>query len=332
MINNRPKHLEADPTYSTLPPLPIAVDFSPIPDLIRETLAGLRGLQSAFLDGYQATEDENGSCQMISLIASIVGKGYHDEKFLGVPFALTLLPASKRGNVSHTSPQFCEQLDLERYLQTSPSYMDFDPFSGTRGLYGSLGLFLSEKPQKGYLDEVGLVVDQYFLQIGGKDDSGRDELEDITNERLRQKYSRYRDKLLLSPFKKVETRRIWGAESPIELFLIQELARRGLFPQLQMLIFDDGKAFPSWYHLWRDLEFRHSPGLVTEADLFFPELQGAVFCDSSRYHSRPKQREKDERISARLRELGFTPVRVPGKQIVEDVKSAGDLVCKALGM
>ena len=94
----------------------------------------------------------------------------------------------------------------------------------------------------------------------------------MPSKELERKYRKHRSRLLFTPFRRVEARRIWGAKSPIELFLIQELARRGQFPQLQILIMEGGAAFPSWYHLWKDLEFRHAPGLITEADLYFRSI------------------------------------------------------------
>ena len=84
-----------------------------------------------------------------------------------------------------------------------------------------------------------------------------------------------------------EARRVWGAETPIELFVIQALAKEKLFPACQMLVMDDGATFPSLYHLWSDVEFRHSDGLVTEADLFFPAERVAVFCDGGHHASIP---------------------------------------------
>jgi hypothetical protein len=136
--------------------------------------------------------------------------------------------------------------------------------------------------------------------------------------------------LFFTPFQNVEARKVWSAESPIELFLIQELARRGLFPQVQMLIMGDGSTFPSLYDLWKDIEFRHMPGLLTEADLFFPHQRVAVFCDSTRHHRGRKAREKDAAISERLRALSIASVRVPGGTIVRDLKAAADLVGSAL--
>jgi hypothetical protein len=50
-----------------------------------------------------------------------------------------------------------------------------------------------------------------------------------------------------------------GAETPIELFLIQALANEKLFPESQMLIMEDGATFPALYHLWKDIEFVIAP-------------------------------------------------------------------------
>ncbi|MGB7934106.1 MAG: DUF559 domain-containing protein [Gammaproteobacteria bacterium] len=111
--------------------------------------------------------------------------------------------------------------------------------------------------------------------------------------------------------------------------MIQGLAQLGLFPQLQMLIMEDGSVFPSWYHLWQDIEFRHTAGLITEADLFFPEQRMAVFCDG-RHHFRRKQRERDEAINARLLSVGVRPLRFSGRQIITDLAAAVDQVLQWL--
>src|SRR5215211_6061303 len=76
-----------------------------------------------------------------------------------------------------------------------------------------------------------------------------------------------------------------------------------LFPESQMLIMDDGATFPSWYHLWQGVEFRHSEGLVTAADLYFPTQRVAVFCDGG-HHSRGKQKARDAAINAKLEAIG----------------------------
>jgi hypothetical protein len=123
---------------------------------------------------------------------------------------------------------------------------------------------------------------------------------------------------------------VWGAQSPIELFLFQELLGRGLSPILQVIMFDDGSIHPSLYDLWRDLELRHAPGHITEPDMYFPERKVAVFCDSAKHHIRTKEKAKDGAIDERLAKIGVASVRVPGPLIVKDLKAAADLVSAAL--
>lgn len=269
--------------------------------------------------------------QMISVVVSLVAAGSENGRFQGKPFALTLIPASKRGEVSHCTIDLIEKLDVNQWLETEPAYVGYDPFSGEWSMYGGLGTLMKCRSADGFVDEIGLVVDQFFLATDFDSDDVLALDVGMPTDKLVSKYRSHRSRLLFSPFKRIEARRVWGAESPIELFLIQGLAGRGLFPQLQMLIMEDGSVFPSWYHLWRDIEFRHAPGLITEADLFFPGQRVAVFCDG-RHHSRRKQRERDEVINAQLESVGVKPIRVPGRQIIVDLATAVDQVSDALSL
>jgi hypothetical protein len=151
----------------------------------------------------------------------------------------------------------------------------------------------------------------------------------MPSDEMKAKYEKHRKKLLFTPFKKVEARRVWGAETPIELFLIQALAGENLFPESQMLIMEDGSTFPALYHHWQDIEFRHSAGLVTEADLYFPRKRVAIFCDGA-HHARGKQRAKDASINARLEAVGIRPVRISGREINSDLTKALSRVIEAL--
>jgi hypothetical protein len=146
---------------------------------------------------------------------------------------------------------------------------------------------------------------------------------------MKEKYERHRKRLLFTPFERVESRRIWGAETPIELFLIQTLAKENLFPESQMLIMEDGTTFPSWYHLWQDTEFRQSAPIVTEADLYFPTKRVAVFCDGA-HHARSKQKKKDAAINSKLEAAGIRAVRVPSSEINFDLPKARSRVAEAL--
>jgi hypothetical protein len=163
--------------------------------------------------------------------------------------------------------------------------------------------------RKGFLDEIGFVSDQFFLAAERPEDDAVLMMDPrMPTKQMKARYEKHRAKLLFTPFKKVEARRVWGAETPIELFLIQALAKENLFPLCQMLIMDDGAVFPSWYHLWQDIEFRHTSGLVTEADLYFPEQRVAVFCDGT-HHARGKQKVKDAAINAKLEAKGIKAAR-----------------------
>ena len=200
-------------------------------------------------------------------------------------------------------------------------YAGYDPFSGGWSLYGNLPGYLDGQ-RKGYLDEIGIVIDQFFLATDlVKDDEVLTMDLKIPSEQMKARYEKHRRKLFFTPFKRVEARRVWGAETPIELFVIQALAKEKLFPACQMLVMDDGATFPSLYHLWSDVEFRHSDGLVTEADLFFPDERVAVFCDGG-HHARAKQKAKDAAITEKLAALGIRSVRIPGDEIREDLPKA----------
>jgi len=223
--------------------------------------------------------------------------------------------------VDHQTIDLIEKLDVAKWLATEPMYAGYDPFSGGWSLYGNLPGYLDGQ-RNGYLDEIGIVVDQFFLatEIPDDDEILMMDLR-MPSEQMTARYAKHRKKLFFAPFKKVEARRIWGAETPIELFLIQAPAKEKLLPESQMLIMKDGATFPSLYHLWQDVEFRHSDDLVTEADLYFSAERVAVFCDGS-HHARGKQKAKDAAITAELEVVGIRSVRILGSEIKFELPKA----------
>jgi hypothetical protein len=346
MIVNRPASLLADAAYGTLPKLPFALDWSSIPEMIRVATLDLGGIQpvtkamaeaagGAFHDRPSDGEIElfkkrGTTFQMISLVLSCVPAGKVDGVLQVRPFAMTLIPASKRGEVEQTTIDLVAKLDVSKWLETEPMYAGYDPFSGDWSLYGNMPGYLDGE-RKGYLDAIGIVVDQFFLatQTPENDEILTMDLK-MPSEQMKARYEKHRRKLFFTPFTRVEARRVWGAETPIELFVLQALAKEKLFPESQILIMDDGATFPSLYHLWNDIEFRHSEGLVTEADLFFPDKRVAVFCDGGS-HSRPKQKKKDDAINTKLGALGICAIRIPGDEIRKDLPKAIARVKEALG-
>ena len=345
MIVNRPASLLADLDYGVLPKLPFAVDWSSIPELIRVATLDLGGIQpvtkamadaagGTLLDMPSEAEIElfrkrGTNFQLISIVLSCVRAGDVDGVLQIKPFAMTLIPASKRQEVTQQPIDIIAQFDVGKWLATEPMYAGYDPFSGAWSLYGNLPGFLDGQA-KGYLDEIGIVVDQFFLatELAEDDEILTFDLR-MPTEQMKARYERHRRKLFYTPFKQVEARRVWGAETPIELFVIQALAKENLFPECQMLIMDDGAAFPSLYHLWQDVEFRHSDGLLTEADLFFPKERVAIFCDGG-HHARAKQKAKDAAINSKLEALGIRAVRIPGDHIRQDLPNAVVRIKEAL--
>jgi hypothetical protein len=248
--------------------------------------------------------------QLVSVVLSCVAASETDGVLQVRPFAVTLIPASQRGEVEYLTIDLVANLDVSKGPETEPVYAGYDPFSGDWQLYGNLPGYLDHQ-REGVLDE----VDQFFLatKTPGDDEILMMDLR-MPSDEMKRRYQRHRKKLLFTPFKKVEARRVWGAETPIELFLIQARAKKKLFPESQMLIMDDGATFPSWYHLWQGVEFRHSEGLVTAADLYFPTQRVAVFCDGG-HHSRGKQKARDAAINAKLEAIGIHPVRIPAAKL-----------------
>ncbi|MGB7934105.1 MAG: hypothetical protein WCH04_18135 [Gammaproteobacteria bacterium] len=101
--------------------------------------------------------------QLVSVVVNLIASGSDDGHFQGKPFAVTLIPASKRGEVSYCTIDLIEKLDVGQWLKTDPAYVGYDPFSGEWLMYGGLGVLMNARPTKGFIDEIGLVVDQFFL-------------------------------------------------------------------------------------------------------------------------------------------------------------------------
>jgi hypothetical protein len=348
MIKDRPARLFEDPNYGKIFPPPYVADWSSTPELIKFSLLTLGGIQpitgamSSAAGGTLSNvpspgeieyfRAQGGSFQLIFVVASPLLAGFDEEGSAIVkPFALTLVPASKRGKVvSQTDIDFVTNVMIGNPLLDRPSsYVGYNPFSGEWAAWGEVGIVIGADPREGFMDELGLVVDHFILATSyDPEDVGTVGL-DIPLEAF-QRYSRHRTRILFTPFESLRARRVWGVESPIELFLLQELARRGEFPQPQMIVMDDGNVFPSLYDLWNDPGFRGTNGVITEADFFFPESKTAVFCDG-RHHLRRKYREKDEVIDAKLSEAGIKTVRLQGGEIVRNLERAGDRVLEAIG-
>lgn len=337
-----PPRLEDYSQNILVPPHPFAAAWESIPEVVRVSMMPLSGIQPITTDMFAVAgkvlrtkpsdeeielfREKGAKFQMISLVLTMAFWEEVNDQITGIPCSIHALPSIKRGKV-----QFCgidtvaAIADVGDSTRIENVFADFDPFSGHYSMSILGGDYVNWSRQKRPLTNIGFVLERYFL-AEHFDKENVTEFDGFIPEAHRKAYKRNRIKKLFTPFRKWESRHIWGVESDIERFLFQELLSRGLRPQLQWIIYKSGQYYQSLYDVYKDIDFRHGAETLTEADLFFPEEMVAVFCDGSRHHKRRKDREKDERINAALLDIGITPVRVSGREIREDLKAAGDKV------
>ena len=341
MITHRPDHLLADAAYKILPAAPLNLDWSSIPELVNLVISDLGGVQpptKAMADAaggemrdkpsdgeIRLFEERGTTFQLVSVVLNLIPGKVIDGTRRYRPYSVTLIPGSKRGNIQTVHIDFISKLDLDAWPPLDLIYSHYDPFTGDWSAFGAMPGYFDGK-REGFLDEVGVVVDQFFLatHVPVEDEVLMLDLR-MSSEKDTARYAKHRKNLFFKPFDKVRSRRIWGAETAIELFMIQALAKDGHYPECQMLIMNDGATFPSMYHLWRDPTFRKSEDIISSVDLYFPTENVAVFCDGGN-HARRKHKERDKNIDAALTALGIRPVRVLSSLIKSDLANAAGKV------
>lgn len=346
MIKDRPSALEKRADYRKLPTKPFSLSWDWVPELVNASLMPLGGIQPitgrmAELAGGVLYDDPSeaeveyfrsidAKFQPILLVMSLASVSGPEDALQGTPYAISAIPMSKRGIVTTVD---IDSVKVSRggaaFERADWCYSGFDPFVGEWAAFSTTETILEMMGGTGYVDEIGVIIGMFYLRT----EYSRDDVSEVDrflpDEKSRKRFLRNRIKTIYQPFKRVEARRIWGAQTPIELFLYQELLFRGLRPQLQQLVFPGGQTYPSLYDSYSDVETRHDLHLLTEIDIFFPEERLAVFCDG-RHHGKGKQAERDARIDDKLSELGISSVRTSGKMIVEDLTTAADEVCRQL--
>ncbi|MEM8836684.1 MAG: hypothetical protein AAGE89_01225, partial [Pseudomonadota bacterium] len=341
---DRPRRIKSFGERVLVPPEPFAVSWDFCPEIVRHSLMTVFGIQPVTGAMIKASGQETLShiptegeityfrerdtqFQMIQLVLSLAWWDIAQDHVEAVPFSISSLPASKRGKIVTTGIDNIVALGGAPII-TEDAYVGFDPFRGEWSLYTSGGFRELCAEGKTPLEEVGLVIERYFLAI---DFDPKDVMEaDIhIPAKSSAAYRRNRRKMVFSAFDKINARRLWGLETPIELFLFQELLSRGIRPLCQYLIYPDGSTYQSLYDVYSDIEFRRGQNILAEADMFLPENRLAIFCDGSRHDRRP-QRMKDAKIDAELQNLGIRSVRVPGRLINSDLEAAGNMVMAAL--
>ena len=172
-----------------------------------------------------------------------------------------------------------------------------------------------------YSDTIGLVYKTYFLASNyeKKDACEPGMCTSLLGESkaLLKDYKDFRFSRYFKDFKTTKPIKIWGCDSPIELFLLQAMSQLGLNPKIQTIILPDGSTFPSLQSMWEGgRRTRKLNNIITEADFFFEE-KIAVFCDSMAHHTSDAAMAKDSAIDQKLADIGIRSIRISGPDIMK---------------
>lgn len=329
-ILNRPSELYRIRHYGELPGVDIEIGIAPSAgELLALDLLSLDGVQpmekrhALANDGLLHTNPSNQSIKLFreeniqfQIVFLVVNCYRFEEKgggLIGKPYSISLQPASTRGLVETVSVDWLAHADLGLLGEANRIYKGFNPFSGAYGMF-MMGFSDYSDIES---DMIGFVHGMYVLAVPFKHEEvlfpAFGSL--IDHPQVSRDYQKYRKKRYFEPFKKVKPRRVWGCDSPIELFLLQALGELGIEPELQTIICDDGFTAPNLFGLWKNQKSRRRVNILTEADFFLPEQRLAVFCDSRAHHSSPQAKQKDAAIDDALREIGIRSLRIFGPEI-----------------
>ncbi|PZW75573.1 hypothetical protein DFS21_11290 [Pseudomonas sp. 2848] len=348
-IQNRPKELEVLPNYTDFPDenFIIKLEHSTGEFLAHDLreLIGSQPVEGKILSLMGGEFDINppkevikfygkrgDDFQMVNIVVSCYAFDRIDGQLVGLPYHISLRPAQKRGSPQHTGPGTIDALDLETLRDGFPRYMGYNPFSNAFGLFvkGAMAV-----PKGMHTDVVGIVYNSYFV-------SSKYDRKDVllpascigllgARNALLKDYQDFRCEHYFKHFKKTKPRKIWGCDSPIELFLLQGMGALGLRPQLQVMIFPDGSTFPLLHEMWRD--GRRSKAFakkITEVDFYFESNKLAVFCDSVAYHSSEEAIAKDKAIDEKLERIGIKSLRISGPDIMRSPMECAKYVQECL--
>jgi len=343
LINNRPEYLQDIEFYRKFPEEGFFFKYDSLPSYLNFDLFTFEGIntktdemineinQKEFSLKYSKEEIEYYSkkgtkFQIINVVANIHTFKRKEDGIHAYPYSISLIAGQKRGLPETCDIKFLSSFDLAKLPYKKGIYTDFSPFKpNIEGFYTFGNIMHTEK----YTDTIGFVIEAFFLPIDIDKDAQIPMAGPTKNLEISEKYNKYRIKRYYTPFKDVNPRRIWGCDSPIELFLIQALAKRNLYPKIQTLIFNTGDIFDNFYHMIESKTFIKGTELITDVDLYFPEKKLAIFCDS-KFHRGTKNQVKDQKINTELERLGIRVLRLEGKEIINDLNNCVDKILDAL--
>ncbi|MEE4679785.1 hypothetical protein V2K56_09040 [Pseudomonas alliivorans] len=339
-IQNRPQELRTFPNYSHLPDESFQIDLAGAAGLFLAheifDLDGIQPIESTVMklsndqfeglpvvginpsndaiDFYRARGD---TFQMINVVVCCHSFDRRDGKLYALPYHISLRPALKNGMPGQVGVDWINKYDLERVLEGRPHYIGYNPFSNAFGVYAIGPVPVAKNICS---DMIGFVYNTYLIASNhvrknvldpGLCTSLLGETQGILGD-----YRKFRFKEYFKKFTRSEPVKIWGCDSPIELFLLQAMSQVGLHPKIQMLIYPDGSIFPSLHSMWEGgVRTKNLEKAITAADFFFEEEKVAVFCDSKAHHTSATAVAKDAAIDEKLEAVGIRPFRLAGTEI-----------------
>lgn len=331
-IENRPKELYDLPHYKSLPHLEVEIDLEGIiGDFLAYDIFDLDGTQPMELRHSKVNEGiltvnpseksleiyqkEKVLFQLIHVVVNAYSFKDQDGVLHAKPYCISLKPSTKRGEITEVSVDWLKGFDLDQINKTPKHYLGFNPFQNAYGFF-AVGSVPSDQTIES--DMVGFVYRTYALATKF---NTREVLVPkipsiIDHVQARKDYEKYRENWYFKKFTKDKPRKIWGCDSPIELFLLQAMDKEGLRPDLQTIICEDGLTVPSFHKLWENNKSRRRMKMITEADFYFPSKKLAVFCDSKKHHTSEDAIKKDKAIDVKLEAIGIKSLRISGVDIV----------------
>lgn len=335
-IENRPEELFKLPNYGCLPTGVFQIDLaSSIGEFLANDLFDLDGNQpiegevikltnglievNPSAEAIEFYRKRGDTFQMINVVVCCYAFEERNGQLFGLPYHISLRPAQKRGTPSSVEVDWIKNMDLERILESRPYYMGFNPFSNAFGLYCVGSMPINKQMCS---DVMGFVYNTYFL-------ASKYEKNDVTdlgmcmdllgeNKSLLSDYRKFRFSRYFKPFENIEPIKIWGCDSPIELFLLQAMHSLGLRPIIQTHILSDGSTFPTLQAMWEDgKRTKTLSKTITEADFYFENHKVAVFCDSVQHHSTEDAIAKDAAIDEKLKQADIRSIRISGPDIAK---------------
>lgn len=342
-ILNRPKELYDLPYYKGLPANPITIDWScgSMDDLLKLDILTLDGAQPSEEEHWRAnggvlhtdiTEESfeiyskrNAKFQLVSVVVNAYSFRNEEGVIHAKPYNISLFPFSKRGKVQDISIDFLKMMSMSEINSSSSVYIGFNPFKKAYGVFSPGGLMGGASVES---DMIGF-VDNTFALVSPFDHNSV-AAPFVQDSKIATDFNKYRNRVYFKEFKTLKPRKIWGCDSPIELFLLQAMDHLGLTPMIQTMIGEDGYTASTYHTLWNDKKLRRKFKIITEADFYFAEERLAIFCDSKEFHSSDKAKEKDRLIDEKLDSIGIKSLRVYGNDIVESPMDCAKQVESAL--